>query len=491
MPVSALKGNSWMTQIVTADDVRSGDLPGDRSPPSERNSLVRQAILHNAILPTLLKLALPTMSVLIAQTAVNVAEAYYVGLLGTDALAGVALVFPVFMLMMTMAGGGLGSGVSSAMARAVGAGNQRDADAIVLHAIILAALLGSLFTAGALWGGVAFYSLLGGEAGAHKAAVEYSNYLFAGSIPVWIVNQTAAALRGVGNVRLPATVTLIGAFVLIPASPAFIFGVGPIPRLGIAGAGVAFALYYGCAMFVLLAYMASGRSGLSLRISRPEWRLFADILRVGAPAALNTVQMNMTVILVTGAFGRFGTSALAGYGVAARLDYVLIPVLFGLSSAVLTMVGVNMGGRNAARAKRVAWIGGALGAALTEAIGLLVAFLPMLWIQLFTQDPDVFASARIYLQTVAPAYGFLGFGFTISYAAQGAGCVFWPFIAMTVRMCIATGIGWFVVTCLHVGIPELSLVVAVSLVAFASVCALAMASKTVWRVAGPAQSVRH
>jgi Na+-driven multidrug efflux pump len=96
------------------------------------------------------------MSVLIAQTAVNVAEAYYVGLLGTDALAGVALVFPVFMLMMTMAGGGLGSGVSSAMARAVGAGNQRDADAIVLHAIILAALLGSLFTAGALWGGVAF-----------------------------------------------------------------------------------------------------------------------------------------------------------------------------------------------------------------------------------------------------------------------------------------------------------------------------------------------
>jgi MatE len=102
---------------------------------------VRQAMLHNAILPTLLKLALPTMSVLIAQTAVNVAETYYVGLLGTDALAGVALVFPVFMLMMTMAGGGLGSGVSSAMARAVGAGNLHDADAIVLHAIILAALI--------------------------------------------------------------------------------------------------------------------------------------------------------------------------------------------------------------------------------------------------------------------------------------------------------------------------------------------------------------
>jgi putative MATE family efflux protein len=450
---------------------------------------VRQAMLHNAILPTLLKLALPTMSVLIAQTAVNVAETYYVGLLGTDALAGVALVFPVFMLMMTMAGGGLGSGVSSAMARAVGAGNQHDADAIVLHAIILAALIGGLFTAGALWGGVALYGLLGGEAGAHKAAVEYSNYLFVGSIPVWIVNQTAAALRGAGNVRVPATVILIGAFVLIPASPALIFGFGPIPRLGIAGAGVAFALYYGCAMVVLLGYMASGRSGLSLRILRLEWRLFADILRVGIPAALSTVQMNMTVILVTGAFGLFGTSALAGYGVAARLDYILIPLLFGLSSAVLTMVGVNMGGGNADRAKRIAWIGSALGASMTEAIGLVVAFLPMLWIQLFTQDPDVVASARVYLQTVAPVYGFLGFGFTISYAAQGAGHMLWPFIAMAVRMCIAAGIGWFVVVRLHAGIEGLSLVVALSLVAFAAVCAIVMASKSVWKVTGPTRSI--
>src|ERR1700690_1086003 len=110
------------------------------APPRQqpRNEATRAALLTGPILPTFLRLALPTMVVLVAQTAVNIAEAYYVGFLGTDVLAGVALVFPVFMLMTMMSNGGLGSGVASSVARAVGAGRQDDADALVLHAIVLA-----------------------------------------------------------------------------------------------------------------------------------------------------------------------------------------------------------------------------------------------------------------------------------------------------------------------------------------------------------------
>src|SRR6202000_2080923 len=96
----------------------------------------RAEMLNGAILPSLLRLALPTIVVLVAQTAVNVAEAYYVGFLGTDALAGVARVFPVFMLMTMMSNGVVGSGVASAVARAVGAGRKEDADALVFHAVI-------------------------------------------------------------------------------------------------------------------------------------------------------------------------------------------------------------------------------------------------------------------------------------------------------------------------------------------------------------------
>src|ERR1700743_3777225 len=193
-----------------------------------QSDATRVSILTGAILPTLLKLALPTVVVLVVQTAVHIAERWYVGFRGTHALAGVALVFPVFMMMPMMSNGGLGSGVASSVARAVGAGRKEDADALVFHAVILAIIVGAIFTASPILAGPALYRALGGKAGALDAAVQYSNWLFAGAIPVWIVNFQGAAVRGCGNVKVPALVTLVGALVLIPLSPLLIFGLGPI-----------------------------------------------------------------------------------------------------------------------------------------------------------------------------------------------------------------------------------------------------------------------
>src|ERR1019366_3113759 len=171
-------------------------------------------------------------------------------------------------------------------------------------------------------------------------------------------------------------VTLVGALVMIPTSPILIFGLGPFQRLGIGGAGIAFAVYYCAAMLVLLRYMASGRAGLTFKVVPLRGRLFADILRVGIPTAINTVLTNLTVILVTGAVGLFGTGALAAYGIASRLDYIMIPLLFGLCTAVLTMVGVNIGAGAVARARKIGWTGGLVGLALTGTIGLTVAGVP-------------------------------------------------------------------------------------------------------------------
>src|SRR6201996_169496 len=356
------------------------------SPAQMRNAGTRAAILTGAVLPTLVKLALPTMVVLVAQTAVNVAEAYYVGFLGTDALAGVALVFPVFMLMTMMSNGGFRSGVASAVARAVAAGRKQDADALVFHSLVLAIIVGALFTAAAIKGGPVMYRMLGGRAEALDAALKYSNYLFAGSVPVWIVNLQAAALRGAGNVKVPAMVTLVGALVMIPASPFLIFGFGPFHGLGIQGAGVAFAVYYCGAMLVLMRYMASGRSGLTFKIVPLQSRLFIDILKVGVPTAINAILTNLTVILVTGAFGLFGTTALAAYGISSRLAYIMIPLLFGISTAVLTMVGVNYGAGQIARAKKIAWTSSGLGAGVIGSVGIAIGLFPQLWLHLFSHD---------------------------------------------------------------------------------------------------------
>src|SRR4051812_12099906 len=467
--------------LVPSDSRQRPALPPAAPPAQAKSEATRAALLTGPVLPALLRLALPTMTVLVAQTAVNVAEAYYVGFLGTDALAGVALVFPIFMLMTMMSNGGIGSGVSSAVARAVGAGSNARADAITFHAIVLAVVAGGLFTLATALFGPALYHALGGRAGALDAALSYSNYLFAGAIPVWIVNLQSAALRGAGNVRVPALVTLVGAIVTIPVSPALIFGLGPIPRFGIGGAGIAFGLYYGAAMLFLLRYMASGATGLKLHIVPLRAKIFGDMLKVGIPTAFNAVLTNLTVILVTGAVGLFGTSALAGYGIASRLDYIMIPLLFGISTATLTMVGVNMGAGQTARARRIGWISGVVGMVMTGTIGLLVAVFPTAWLNLFSHDAEVVGEGMTYLRIVAPAYVALGFGFVTSFAVQGTGRAIGPLASSVARILIAAGGGWIAVASFGAGMAGLATMVTASLAAYAVICVLIMLSPSTWR----------
>jgi putative MATE family efflux protein len=485
------------SDVLTAGTSETSPSPVVEIRTADRKAAARTEILTAPVFRTLMKLALPITVVLIAQTAVGVAETFYVGFLGTDALAGVALVFPLFMLMTTMSNGGIGSGVASAVARAVGADRQHDADALVLHAIVLAIVFGGMFTLGDLVFGRAIYRAMGGGDGALDAALKYSSYLFAGAVPVWIVNLLAAALRGSGNVRVPALVTLIGAMILIPASPALIFGFGPIPRLGIGGAGLAFGLYYGAASLVLIAYMVTGRSGLRLTWGPLRGRLLLDVLRVGIPVAVTTIQTNLSVIVVTGLFGLFGTNALAGYGSASRLDYVMIPLLFGFASAVLTMVGINVGAGAFARAKRIAWVGAMTGAAITGTIGVLVAIFPrQLWLHLFSDDLQVLAPAVTYLHIVAPFYGVFGLAFIIGFAAQGAGRAIWPFLLVSARMLVAVGIGWLAVVQFGAGMTVLSAIVAASFVAYAIISLMAMFSRSLWKnnqlatTAGSSESAR-
>src|SRR5713101_9122547 len=143
-------------------------------PPIDPKVRAREAILHGLVLATMLGLAGPTILVLVAQVAVGVAETFYVSYLGTAALAGVALVFPILMLMTMMSNGGVGGGVASAVARAIGAGRNDDADALVTHALVVAIVFGLLFTAAALILGPAIYRGLGGTGPVLDAALTYS-----------------------------------------------------------------------------------------------------------------------------------------------------------------------------------------------------------------------------------------------------------------------------------------------------------------------------
>jgi len=437
---------------------------------------LRSPLLHGPIASQLLTLAWPVLVVLALQTLVGVAETWFVSFLGTDALAGVALVFPMFMLMAMMSNGGIGGGVASAVARAIGAGRRADANALVTHALALGVVFGALFTLGAWLGGPALYRAMGGAGGALATAALYSNLVFLAAVPFWISSLLGAALRGAGNVRVPALVTAAGSIATLGLSPLFIFGWGPLPGLGVAGAGVSMILFSVGSLAALALYLRSPASPVRLARVRLEWRLFADILKVGLVSALGTVISNLSVVVATALVGAYGTDALAGFGIASRLDYLLIPLLFAIGTASVTMVGTNVGAGQHARAVRIAWTGALVSGLTVGVIGLAAALYPQGWVGLFSREAPVMAAGAAYLTRLGPFYWLYGASMALYFASQGAGKMAWPFAAGVVRLGLLVVLGFAAAHSLEGTIWA----AVASFVAFGAINVFGMASGLAW-----------
>ncbi len=402
-----------------------------------------RSLLYAPIVPLLIGLAWPNVVVMLAQASTGLIETFWVSRLGTDALAGMALVFPGVMLMQMISAGSLGGAISSAIARALGARRAADADALVVHALVINVVLGLLLSAVVLAFGPELYRALGGRGASLSAALKYSNVVFTGNVLLWVMNGLASAIRGTGNMLVPALVIVAGAFVLIPLSPLLIFGIGPFPALGIAGGGVAMVLSFAGGAAVLAYYVLSGRSVVRIRRAPLRRTFFTAILSVGAVATVSSLQTNVTIgcaiaLVATVA----GPAGVAGYGTGARLEYLLIPLVFGLGAPLVALVGTNIGAGQPKRALRIAFVGAAIAFAMTEAIGVAAAIWPRAWLGLFGRDPGMIATGAAYLHAVGPFYGFFGLGLALYFASQGAGRLGWPLFAGFLRMLVGIGGGW-------------------------------------------------
>lgn len=433
-------------------------------------------LLEAPVMRTIVRLALPNVAVMVVQASIGLIETYFVAKLGLDALAGMALVFPLFMLLQMVSAGAMGGGILSAIARALGAGNRERAHELVWSAVAITVLLGAITTVLALLFGPKLYALMGGREGSLAAAVTYSAIVFAGSVPLWLFNSFAAVIRSTGNMFFPAAVVTVGAFILVPLSPLLIFGLGPFPKLGIAGGAAAVLLYYviGCAIFATFIWSGRGVLKPSKLPPRLSWAPMRDILRVGAVSSIVSLSTNVSIMVATGLAGLVGPAAVAGYGTGARLEYLLVPLVFGLGAPVAAMVGTSIGAGRKDRALRVAWTGAAIAFSLTEAIGLVAAFFPSAWLSLFGGDPKMIETGTQYLQIVGPVYGFFGGGLALYFASQGAGRVGWAMMVAVLRVIIAAGGGWFAVIWFG-GSAALFVVIAAALVIYglANVAAVA------------------
>jgi len=405
-------------------------------------------LLEAPVGPTILRLALPNVVVMVVQASIGLIETYFVAKLGLDALAGMALVFPLFMLLQMVSAGAMGGGILSAVARALGSGQRDRANELVWSAVAITIALGALTTVAALLFGPRLYALMGGRGGSLEAAATYSAVVFASAIPLWLFNSFAAVIRGTGNMLFPAAVMTGGTLVLIPLSPLLIFGFGPLPQLGIAGGAVAVVLYYSIGSVIFASYIWSGRGVLKPSLVPPKlaWALMRAILRVGAASSVVSLSTNVTIAVATGLAGLIGPAAVAGYGTGARLEYLLVPLVFGLGAPVAAMVGTAIGAGRNDRGLQVAWTGAAIAGGLTQAIGLAAAFYPTAWLSLFGSDATMIEVGSRYLQIVGPFYGFFGAGLALYFASQGAGRLGGAVTVAIARVVIAAGAGFIAVT---------------------------------------------
>ncbi len=440
--------------IPTGDDI-AGAAAGTLRVRDERTD----RLLRGPVLATLLRLAVPNVLMTTAQASTGLIETYFIAHLGTDALAGMALVFPMLMLVQMISAGAVGGGMLSAISRALGGGRRAEANDLVWHAVAIAVGLGVLTTVAAHLTGPSLYAAMGGRGASLTAALAYSDVIFAGAVLVWLFNALAAVIRGTGNMLLPATVMCAGTVALVPLSPALIFGWGPLPALGVVGGAVAVLAYYAAGIAAFAAYLWSGRGVLHPSVRPPALSRGAlwSILQVGAVSAIVSATTNVTIATATGLVGVAGPAAVAGYGTGARLEYLLVPMVFGLGAPLAAMVGTAMGAGDVARARRAAWTGAVMAGLVTECVGAGAALRPEAWLTLFGEDGAMLAVGAQYLRIVGPCYGFFGLGLALYFAAQGAGQVGWPLAAGLLRCAVALGGGLFA---LHLGLGPAGLFVA-------------------------------
>ena len=361
----------------------------------------------------------------------------------------------------------------------MGANNPDKANALVLHASLIGLGIGVFFTLLFALFSPLIFAALGGQGEALAHCLAYAHIAFAGAISIWLTNAFASVIRGSGNMRTPSQVLLFISLAQVILSGVLGLGFGPIPSFGMAGVATGSLVAFTASALYLFWYLRSGHSTLRLNFNSPlSKELFVDILKVGGMSSLSSLQTVATILVVTRLIADFGPEALAGYGIGTRLEFLLVPITFSFGVACLPMVGMALGAKMVSRAKQIAWSGALMAAALVGCIGFVVRVWPGLWANLFSNNPMVLASASQYFEWVGPCYGFFALGLCLYFASQGAGKLWGPVLAGTLRLGLVAAGGWWLTQ--HNGTAEqMFMLIALGMVSYGGLTALSV-WKTSW-----------
>ena len=395
------------------------------------------------------RLAAPTTLVMLIAAISNVLYTYYVSRLGADAIAAVSLVFPVSMVAMTAMAGGIGSGASSVIARALGGRRVAAATAAAEHAFLLAFVIGIGFAAVIFFGARTVLGWMGGKGDVLENAVVFAEVIFGGCIITFTGGMLDSVLRGEGNVRVPAIWSTTSLCLQILLTPLFMFGLG----LELRGAGFATLVSQFIASIPRAWFVLGGQGAIKPRFlpQRIALEPLREILRIGIPAAVSTTINYVGIMVLTGVVARLGTPDLAAYGLGTRLDFLLLSFAFGVSAAVLTLVGMAAGAGRPELAVRYVRAACSLIVGLLVVAGALLWWRPSLWLGIFTTDPGILEVGAKYFRVIGPSYPFVGLSMVLGFAFQGLGRPTPPLVVMVIRVPLVLAVALW---CVHAGLGE-------------------------------------
>ena len=428
------------------------------APREDVNPRTRE-LLSAPVLPLLIRMASPNALAFLVQSSVSMTEVWYVGQLGPISLAAMALMFPWLMLMQMLANGAIGGGVTGAIARALGANEKVQAEQLIWHALVIAMVAGISFLALVLLAIEPLLSMMSDDPAVLGQARLYALILFSGCPFIWSMAVLNSTLRGMGNMKFPAILMIMGAAIQIPLSGTLILGWFGAPQLGIAGAAVSVITVAVISTLILVIQLRRANSAIRLRSSafKLQSHLFGAILKVGLPSSISPFLTVSTISGLNALVGSFGVAALAGYGVGSRIEFLIIPFVFGIGVSMNTMVGVNLGAGQIKRAVHIGWVGAGVAGLLTGLGGLSVTIWPHAWAGIFTDDAATLASATAFLQNTGPFFALQGIGLSLFFASQGAGTMKWPLIGNLLRFLIAIGGGAILLYGFNASLPAIYL----------------------------------
>ena len=434
-------------------------------------------------MPLLIKMSAPNTVAFFIQSLVVLTEVWFISKLGTDSLAAVALAFPLLMITQTMSGGALGGAITSAVARSMGANDIDRVEKLIWHSVVISLGGALIFLILFLFFGNQLLFLLGGRGEILQESYAYCSVLFFGGALLWLSGSLSAVLRGMGNMRFPATLMVIASSFQVVLSGGFILGWFGFPKLGVPGAAVAVLITSAIMVTVILIKLQSNSVPASLKKEKFQLSksLFDNIFEVAIPASVSPLLTVGTILVLTGLVGTFGTEALAGYGIGSRVEFLMIPLIFGIGTAMTSIVGANIGAKEIIRAEKVGIYGGSTAGIVSVFIGLTLALFPESWIQFFTNDPKAFEVTKRYIQLVGPFYIFQGVGLSLYFASQGANAMKWPTIATIIRFLVASIGGAISVYWLGLGIESIFISSSVAMTIFGIMIFVSI-KRGAWRV---------